>query len=167
MESLPHTRNLTFCTHSARLLSFSRSCFALDQLNWKRKVCSLSGVRRGFTPPQLKTKQNEKFVDNIRQCFAFTTHQAKIQICSMVKLIPWNLVNLSHLYLISPRSESIRALKYIKRIALSLGCTEWFLFMFERQIENHFLFNCLQASVALLYGESNPFLLCMNGFLFM
>ena len=29
----------------------------------------------------------------------------------------------------------------------ALDCTEWLLFMFECQIENHFLFNCLQASM--------------------
>ena len=41
---------------------------------------------------------NLKFVDSLQQF----THQAKIQMltafCSIVKLIPWNLVNLSHLY---------------------------------------------------------------------
>ena len=31
--------------------------------------------------------------------FFLFTHQVKIQIWSMVKLIPWNLVNQSHLYL--------------------------------------------------------------------
>ena len=44
---------------------------------------------------------NPKFVDSRVQCFAFT-YQAKIQmltaICSIVKLIFWNLVNLSHLH---------------------------------------------------------------------
>ena len=30
--------------------------------------------------------------------FCLFTHQAKIQICCTVKLIPWNVVNLSHLY---------------------------------------------------------------------
>ena len=47
---------------------------------------------------QLSTKQNiikknqlnknEKFLDKAQQCFAFFTHQAKIQICCAVKLIP-------------------------------------------------------------------------------
>ena len=48
---------------------------------------------------------------NDYQCFSFTlplarAAQAKIQmltaICSIVKLLPWNLVNLSHLYKIIP-----------------------------------------------------------------
>ena len=43
--------------------------------------------------------ENKKFVDSLQQCFAFT-YQAKIQmltaICNIVKLMPWNLVNLSH-----------------------------------------------------------------------
>ena len=39
MESLPHTRNLNVCAHLTRLFSFFRSCFGLDQLNWKQKVC--------------------------------------------------------------------------------------------------------------------------------
>ena len=44
-------------------------------------------------------------IHNILHFFLFT-HQAKIQIWSMVKLIPWNLVNLSHLYpLCTPTSN--------------------------------------------------------------
>jgi hypothetical protein len=58
MESLPHkysNGSLNFCNHSARLLSFSQSCFALDQLT-----------------------ENERFVDKAQQFFAFTP-QAKIK----------------------------------------------------------------------------------------
>ena len=50
------------------------SCFALDHLTWKEKVC--------WRPPAM---------------FCLFTHQAKFQIWSMVTLIPWNLVNLSQL----------------------------------------------------------------------
>ena len=82
MEWLPHTRNLNFCTHSAKLPSFSLSCFAMDQLKWKWKVCWQHSAT-----------------------FAITTHQAKIQICSMVKLIPWNLVSPIHLYTITWNSR--------------------------------------------------------------
>ena len=42
MESLSAQlfwRTLNFSANWARLLSFSWSCFALDQLNWKQKVC--------------------------------------------------------------------------------------------------------------------------------
>ena len=48
-------------------------CFGSAELNWK--VC--------WQSPAM---------------FCLFTHQAKIQICCTVKLIPWNVVNLSHHY---------------------------------------------------------------------
>ena len=70
---------------------------SIIQLFWKVWI---------FVPIQQEAKHdqkkyqlniNEKCVDKAQQCFAFFTHQAKIQICSRVKLIPWNVVNLSQL----------------------------------------------------------------------
>ena len=60
---------------------------------------------RQFSKKQSMIKKNyllrwtEKFVDKARQCFAFL-HIKPIIIYSRVKLIPWNVVNLSHLYLL-------------------------------------------------------------------
>ena len=54
------------------VILFFRSCFALDQLDWKQK--------------SLLTMPSNDLLLHIKQKF------------SMVKLIPWNLVDLSHLY---------------------------------------------------------------------
>ena len=60
--------------------------------------------------------ENKKFVDSLQQCFAFT-YQAKIQmltaICSIVKLIPWNLINLSHLLKVELLCRYICTSKYL------------------------------------------------------
>ena len=59
--------------------------------------CANSTKRKNMIKKKNQLNRNEKFVDKARQCFCLFTHQAKIQICCTVKLIPWNLVNLSHL----------------------------------------------------------------------
>ena len=58
---------------------------------------------RQFSKKQNMIKKNYQL--NWKVCwqspamFCLFTHQAKIQICCRGKLIPWNVVNLSHLYI--------------------------------------------------------------------
>ena len=77
---------------------------------------------RQFSKKQNMIKKNyqlnrtKKFVDKAQQCFAFFTHQAKIQICCRLMLIPWNVVNLSHLYL--GIAAAAAAAAFVARLAL-------------------------------------------------
>ena len=59
--------------------------------------------------------RNEKFFDKVQQCFAFLHIKPKNQICRTVKLIPWNVVNRSHLY--------IQALLTLGRINNNFECS--------------------------------------------
>ena len=54
--------------------------------------------------------------------FCLFTHQAKIQICCTVKLISWNIVNLSHLYsykLFFKHCGALEILDFLKLKALT------------------------------------------------
>ena len=69
MESLCHTAILKWFEFLRQLNKKQNMIKKNYQLNW-----------------------NEKFVEKAQQCFV------KIQICCRVKLIPWDVVNLSHLH---------------------------------------------------------------------
>ena len=45
--------------------------------------------KQNMIKKKYQLNRNKKFVDKAQQYFAFLTHQAKIQICCTVKLIPW------------------------------------------------------------------------------
>ena len=94
---------LKFCLTRKRV----KGKIPLSSVSWNHFVIQLFWIIWIFAPIQQEAKHDQEKLSaeqKWKSCwqspamFCLFTDQAKIQICCTVKLIPWNVVNLSHLY---------------------------------------------------------------------